>query len=120
MQHMSIKLKRIYDEAAKNDGTRILVDRIWPRGVSKEKARLDHWLKEIGPTDELRKAFHNDDLSFTKFKEKYLNELKEGEQKEAVDELKKLADENKTITLLFAAKNEEENQAVVLKEEVLS
>lgn len=56
---MKIKLKRIYDESAKADGVRILVDRLWPRGVSKEKAKLDHWLKEIGPTDELRKSFHH-------------------------------------------------------------
>lgn len=115
---MSIKLKRIYDEPAKNDGTRILVDRLWPRGISKENAKLDHWLKEIGPTDELRKSFHNDDLPFNKFKEKYLKELKSGEQKEALDELREIADKEKQITLLFAAKNEQENQAVILKEQI--
>src|SRR5699024_2300915 len=86
---LKIKLKRIYDESAKVDGVRILVDRLWPRGVSKEKAKLDHWLKEIGPTDELRKSFHHDEMSFKQFKEKYLKELKSGEQKEALDELKK-------------------------------
>ncbi|MCF3944675.1 DUF488 domain-containing protein [Oceanobacillus alkalisoli] len=115
---MKIKLKRIYDESAKADGVRILVDRLWPRGVSKEKANLDHWLKEIGPTDELRKSFHEDERSFKQFKEKYLKELQSGEQKEALDELKKIADDTKQITLLFAAKNKEENQAVILKEKL--
>lgn len=114
--YLSIKLKRIYDEPTKQDGARILVDRLWPRGISKEKAQLDHWLKEIGPTDDLRKTFHNDNLPFKEFKEKYLEELKAGKQKEALEELKKIADKEKQITLLFAAKNEEENQAVVLKE----
>jgi len=113
---LAIRLKRIYDKVAKNDGERILVDRIWPRGISKEKAELDHWLKEIGPTDKLRKAFHNDEISFKDFKEKYLKELKSGEQKEALDELKQIADRHKQITLLFAAKNKEEYQAVILKE----
>lgn len=115
---MKIKLKRIYDEFAKADGVRILVDRLWPRGVSKEKAKLDHWLKEIGPTDELRKSFHNDEMSFKQFKEKYLKELKSGEQKEALDKLKKITADANQITLLFAAKNEKENQAVILKEKL--
>lgn len=115
---MKIKLKRIYDESAKVDGVRILVDRLWPRGVSKEKAKLDHWLKEIGPTDELRKSFHHDEMSFKQFKEKYLKELKSGEQKEALDELKKIAADANQVTLLFAAKNEKENQAVILKEKL--
>lgn len=115
---MKIKLKRIYDESAKADGVRILVDRLWPRGVSKEKAKLDHWLKEIAPTDELRKSFHHDEMSFKQFKEKYLKELKSGEQKEALDELKKIAADANQVTLLFAAKNEKENQAVILKEKL--
>lgn len=115
---MSIKLKRIYEEPARNDGTRILVDRLWPRGISKEKAKLDHWLKEIGPSDDLRNDFHHEDLSFEKFKKKYLEELKSSEQKEAFDELKKIADKEKQITLLFSAKNEEENQAVILKDKI--
>jgi uncharacterized protein YeaO (DUF488 family) len=116
---MSVQLKRIYEEPSKEDGSRILVDRIWPRGVSKEDANLDHWLKNIGPSNDLRKSFHQGDLSFDSFKRKYLEELKSGEQKEALEELKSIAIDEKKITLLFAAKNEE-NQAVVLKEEVLN
>lgn len=115
---MSIKLKRIYEESAKNDGTRILVDRLWPRGISKEKAKLDHWLKEIGPSDDLRKDFHHEDLSFEKFKEKYLEEIKYGEQKDAFDELKRIVNKEKQITLLYAAKDEDKNQAVILKEKL--
>ncbi len=115
---MSIRLKRIYDEPAQSDGTRILVDRLWPRGISKEKAKLDYWLKEIGPTNELRKSFHNGELSFYHFKEKYLDELQSGEQLEALEELKRLAKKEKKITLLYAAKNEKENQAIILKEKI--
>lgn len=113
---MSIKLKRIYEEPAKSDGTRILVDRLWPRGISKEKAKLDHWLKELGPTNDLRKSFHSGDLSFNQFKEKYTKELNSGEQREVLEDLKKIAKEEDEITLLFAAKDENENQAVILKE----
>ncbi|MBN6205734.1 DUF488 family protein [Ralstonia pickettii] len=116
--NLSIKLKRIYEEPVKSDGARILVDRLWPRGISKEKAKLDHWLKEIGPTNELRKSFHNGELSFDKFKEKYLDELQTGEQLEALEELKRIAKREKQITLLFAAKDEKENQAVILKEKL--
>ena len=111
-----IKIKRIYDEPAETDGMRILVDRLWPRGISKEEAKLDHWLKEIGPTNELRKSFHHDELSFTAFKEKYLQELTSGKQKEALEELKRIYNSEEKVTLLFAAKNEENNQARILKE----
>lgn len=113
---MSIKLKRAYDEAAKNDGTRILVDRLWPRGVSKEDAKIDEWLKEIGPTDDLRKKFHNEEITFNAFKKQYLKQLEAEKRQEALDELKKLNKSENQITLVFAAKDEEENQAVVLKE----
>lgn len=113
---MSIKLKRIYEDAAKSDGNRILVDRLWPRGVSKEDAKLEHWFKEIGPTDTLRKKFHDDEITFGEFKNQYLEQLEAEKRQEALDEIKKLQKSEKQITLVFAAKNEEENQAVVLKE----
>lgn len=112
----TIQLKRIYEEPAKNDGSRILVDRLWPRGIKKEEAALDYWLKEIGPSNELRQAFHHENLSFQAFKEKYIQQLKTGKQKEAYETLISIVAKEKRVTLLFAAKNETENQAVVLKE----
>ena len=110
-----IKLKRAYDTAAKKDGMRILVDRIWPRGVSKEDAAIDEWLKEIAPTSQLRKSFHDGDVSYEEFCKKYKQELQQGEQKQAFDRLKKIVDErDAAVTLVFAAKNEQENNAKYL------
>jgi len=113
---MAVKLKRAYDKAAKNDGKRILVDRLWPRGVSKEDANVYEWLKEIGPSNELRQWFDHDPDKFDEFKEKYRKELQDGEQKASYDKLKSIQKENSTITLVYAAKDEENNQAQVLKE----
>lgn len=113
---MTVKLKRVYDQTAKNDGKRILVDRVWPRGVSKEDAALDEWFKEIGPSKELRQWFNHDSEKFEEFKKKYHKELQDGEQKASYDKLKAIQKENNTITLVYAAKDEEHNQAQVLKE----
>lgn len=113
---MTVTINRIYD--AKDDkGTRILVDRVWPRGISKEDANLNHWLKEVAPTSELRKWFNHDPKLYAAFKEKYEKELRENDdQKEALEELKEIARSNNDIVLLYAAKDTEHNQAVVLKE----
>ncbi|GAB4074861.1 DUF488 domain-containing protein [Barrientosiimonas marina] len=113
---MAVRLKRIYDQAEQDDGLRVLVDRVWPRGVAKDKAQLDHWLKSIGPSKELRQWFGHDPEKYMTFKERYENELKEGSQHEAWEQLKDLADGTKQLTLLFASKDEEHNQARVLKE----
>lgn len=113
---MTVKLKRAYDKAAKNDGKRILVDRVWPRGVSKEDADLYEWLKEVGPSKHLRQWFDHDPEKFEDFKKKYHKELQDGEQKASYDKLKEIQKEYKTITLVYAAKDEENNQAQVLKE----
>jgi len=113
---MSIQLKRIYESANKNDGIRVLVDRIWPRGVSKDKAKLDYWLKGIGPSTKLRKDFNHDPEKFADFKEKYKQELKNGEQKEQLNQLKDIVKSNSKVTLLYGAKDEQHNQAVILKE----
>lgn len=113
---MTVKLKRVYDEAATNDGKRILVDRVWPRGVSKEKADLYEWFKEIGPTKELRQWFNHEPEKFAAFKKKYREELQSGDQKAAYDQLKEIQKAYSTITLVFSAKDEENNQAQVLKE----
>ena len=108
-----IVVKRIYEPIAAQDGYRILVDRLWPRGIKKEKADVDTWLKEVAPSTELRKWFHGGQGSFAEFKKKYLAELKENP---ALKELKALVKEHKKITLLYAAKDEEQNHALILAE----
>ena len=115
---MGINVKRIYEDAKSDDGIRILVDRLWPRGVSKDDAKLDEWLKDIGPSTELRKWFNHDSDKFEQFKKRYKEELKNGDSKESFEKLKKIVTdhEDQQVTLLFGAKNETENQAVVLKE----
>lgn len=115
---MPVQIKRAYDEAEKDDGMRILVDRLWPRGVSKDDAELDEWLKEVGPSKELREWFGHDPDKYEEFKEKYKQELKENEtQQKELEQLKKWTKEhNKNLTLVFGAKDEKNNQAAVLKE----
>src|SRR5699024_11563348 len=99
-------------ESATNDGKRILVDRVWPRGVSKEKADVYEWLKEIGPTKELRQWFNHDPEKIATFKKKYREELKSGDQKAAYDQLKEIKKSYSTITLVFSAKDEEDRKSV--------
>ncbi|HLO25570.1 MAG TPA: DUF488 domain-containing protein [Geobacteraceae bacterium] len=108
-----IKIKRIYDPPAPGDGRRILVDRLWPRGLSKDEARLDEWLKEIAPSDDLRKWFGHDPDRWEEFRKRYREELNSNGEL-----LKLLRTEGGkgTVTLLFAAKDAEHNNAVVLKE----
>ncbi|WP_010677807.1 DUF488 domain-containing protein [Bacillus timonensis] len=112
----NVKLKRIYEPADAKDGKRILVDRIWPRGISKEKAQLDLWMKDVAPSTELRKEFNHKPERFEEFKEHYIKELEKDEEKKiAVEQLLEMAGEGK-VTLLFGAKDEVHNQAVVLRE----
>lgn len=108
-----ISLKRVYDPAAKTDGIRILVDRLWPRGLTKERAKVDVWLKDVAPSDDLRKWFAHDPAKWEEFKERYAQELKsKGEILKVVEsEMQK-----GTVTLVFSAKDEKYNNAVVLKE----
>ncbi|MDF7664012.1 DUF488 domain-containing protein [Bifidobacterium sp. ESL0763] len=110
---MTIALKRVYEAADEADGCRVLVDRLWPRGVSKAKARLDLWLKEIGPSTELRKWFGHDPARFEEFAGRYRKEL--DANGEAVDRLAALCRERGKVTLLYGAKDPERNQAVVLR-----
>ena len=110
---MPIKLKRIYEEPEESDGRRILVDRIWPRGLSKRDAELDLWLKEIAPSDELRKWYGHDPERWEQFRERYFEEL--NERSAMVDGLSEQASDA-VVTLVFAAKDEEHNNAVALKE----
>ncbi|HEX4542378.1 MAG TPA: DUF488 family protein [Candidatus Acidoferrum sp.] len=107
-----IRIKRVYEKSAKEDGWRVLVDRLWPRGLKKEDAKIDLWMKEIAPSDALRKSFHHDALKWPIFEKKYKVELTK--KKEQLAELKKLEKEHGTLTLLFGAKDEEHNQAAVL------
>lgn len=114
---MPVQIKRIYEDVNQDDGVRVLVDRVWPRGMSKEKAKLDHWMKEIGPSSDLRKWFGHDPEKFADFKEKYKEELRSGDQQEELNKLKDVTKENnKNVTLLYSAKDEKHNQARVLKE----
>lgn len=108
-----IAIKRIYDEASDDDGYRILVDRIWPRGISKEVAKLDEWNKDIAPFSTLRKWFDHKEERFPAFEQKYREELKL--KAAELDKIRKTA-ENQKVTLLYGAKNMEMNQAVVLKD----
>lgn len=105
-------LKRIYDPPAPDDGYRILVDRLWPRGISKEKAALDEWDKELAPSAELRKWFGHKEELFEEFASRYREEL--SQRKEELKRLKSIA-EQKKVCLLYGAKDEKHNQAVVLK-----
>jgi len=109
-----IKIKRVYDAPATDDGFRVLVDRLWPRGLSKEDAAIDLWLKDVGPTTTLRKWFGHDPVKWNAFKQKYKNELRDAQT--LVHQLQTLESEQGTITLLYGAKSEEHNQAVVLRE----
>ncbi len=110
---MSIALKRAYDEPESGDGYRVLVDKLWPRGVSKEQLEVDEWLKEVAPSDELRKAFHADQLSWDEFRKDYLAELKDHRE-----ELKPLAEraQKQKVTLVFSASDTEHNNAVVVQQ----
>ncbi|ACZ29073.1 protein of unknown function DUF488 [Xylanimonas cellulosilytica DSM 15894] len=109
-------LKRIYDEVSPDDGCRVLVDRLWPRGVSKERAALDLWLKEAAPSPELRTAWHHDPARFDEFAEAYRAELATNP---AVEQLRELRASHERVTLLFAAHDPEVNHVVVLRDVIV-
>ncbi|WP_313467686.1 DUF488 family protein [Carnobacterium sp.] len=111
-----LKMKRIYEAAEKADHYRILVDRIWPRGISKERAALDEWEKEIAPSTEIRKTFNHDPEKFEQFRKDYLKELNENEKSDAFVDLIKTHLKRGNVTLLYSAKDKENNQVTVLLE----
>lgn len=113
---MTIVAKRIYEPAAPTDGARVLVDRLWPRGVRKERAAVDSWLRDLAPSDALRKWFHGGSGTWPDFRKRYLKELGRPEVAEALAELYRLAHEKDRVTLLFSSKNEDQNNATVLKD----
>ena len=110
-----IKLKRIYEKAERTDGKRVLIDRLWPRGVRKEEAHIDEWLKEIAPSDELRRWYGHKIERWEEFRKRYRAELSRAPLKELVEEIRKEG-KRSTVTLLFAATDSEHSNAAVLKE----
>src|SRR5689334_18129231 len=107
-----IQLKRVYEAPSETDGLRILVDRLWPRGLTKKRAAVDYWLKEVAPSTELRKWFGHDPAKWKQFQERYRKELRDGN--DAIDFLKEKSRQGK-VTLLYGARDEEHNEAFVLK-----
>jgi uncharacterized protein YeaO (DUF488 family) len=114
MTSYTVKTKRIYEKPEANDGFRILVDRLWPLGLTKEKARVDLWLKEVAPSDGLRKWFGHDTGQWEEFRKRYRDELKG--KPDLLKSLMAVIEKKKEVTLLFAASDEEHNNAVALKE----
>lgn len=107
-----IQLKRVYEKPSRKDGLRVLVDRLWPRGLTKQRAAVDVWLKDVAPSTELRKWFGHDPARWKQFQARYRKEL--GKQKEALESLKAMTEEQ-TVTLVYGARDEEHNEALVLK-----
>ena len=116
MSQNRLRIKRVYAEPSYEDGKRLLVDRLWPRGLTKEKAKVDLWLKEVAPSNELRKWFAHDPKKWSEFKRRYVEELKTSS--EPLAQLRQEASHG-TVTLVYGAKDEEHNEAVVLLELLL-
>ena len=113
---MNVVVKRVYEAASPSDGVRVLVDRLWPRGLKKEDAAVKFWLRELAPSNELRQWFHANPEWWRMFRKRYLKELVSAEGSAAVEKLHHLAEGKRQVTLLFASRNEEHNNAIVLKE----
>jgi uncharacterized protein YeaO (DUF488 family) len=109
----SIRIKRVYDFPTEVDGFRILIDRLWPRGMSKEKAKLDLWMKDIAPSEQLRTWFNHEPSKWGEFQKKYKTEL--SEKQAAIKRLEQLEKEKGLITLIYSAKDTEHNNALALK-----
>ena len=113
---MTIAIKRVYEPTSRRDGTRVLVDRLWPRGLTKEKAAVDEWLRDLAPSNELRRWYHARPEQWESFRKKYLTELTQPACEVPLRRLYDLAQKKKRLTLLFASKKEAQNNASVLKE----
>jgi uncharacterized protein YeaO (DUF488 family) len=113
---MSVAIKRVYKAATRGDGARVLVDRLWPRGLTKDRAAVLEWLRDLAPSDELRHWFHARPQQWESFRKKYLKERSQPDAQEDLLQLYHLAHKRKRLTLLFASKNETHNNALVLKE----
>jgi len=108
-----LRIKRVYDDPAPSDGYRILVDRLWPRGVGKDDAALDEWMRDVAPSADLRRWFGHDPARFAEFAERYRAELSGSP---ALEELRRRRREHDVVTLVYGAKDAEHNQAVVLRD----
>jgi len=113
---MAVVTKRVYEPAASSDGTRVLVDRLWPRGLRKDEIALDDWLRDLAPSNELRKWFHSHPEAWVQFRKRYMKELSRPELESDLQKLYSLARSRKRLTLLYASKNEERNNATVLRD----
>jgi uncharacterized protein YeaO (DUF488 family) len=118
---MTVAVKRVYEPPSRTDGTRVLVDRLWPRGVAKAPAAIDEWLRDLAPSNDLRRWFHarpahGQDSHWQDFRKKYLKELSQPEAEDSLLQLYELVHKRQRLTLLYASKNETHNNAVVLKE----
>jgi uncharacterized protein YeaO (DUF488 family) len=113
---MAIAIKRVYEAASRADGARVLVDRLWPRGLSKDRAKVGEWLRDLAPSNDLLRWYHARPDHWLTFRKKYLKELTFPESQDALRQLYHLAHKRKRLTLLFASKNETHNNATVLKE----
>ncbi len=113
---MPIMVKRVYERATPSDGVRVLVDRLWPRGLSKERASVRAWLRELAPSEGLRKWIHARPEAWPTFRKRYLKELTRPEAAGALEQLYRLAGKHRRMTLLYASRNEKHNNAVVLKQ----
>lgn len=114
-KQLTVMLKRVYDEAEQSDGTRVLVERLWPRGISKERAKIDLWLKEVAPSTELRTWFGHDPEKFAEFRQRYEAELASESGRAALARLRELAQQG-PLTLVFAARDIEHTNAAVLRD----
>ncbi len=113
---MTVAVRRVYEAVSRADGSRILVDRLWPRGLTKEKAAVDDWLRDLAPSNDLRKWYHAQPERWLDFRKRYLRELAAPQAEADLRQLYSLTRKKKRVTLLFASRNEDRNNAVVLKE----
>jgi len=113
---MPVSIKRVYEKPSRADGTRVLVDRLWPRGLTKEAVALDAWLRDLAPSNELRHWYHQRPEAWQWFRKQYLKELARPDATDHLDQLYRLAHQKKRLTLLFASRNEQHNNATVLKD----
>jgi uncharacterized protein YeaO (DUF488 family) len=113
---MTVAIKRVYEPASRVDGSRVLVDRLWPRGLSKEQATVDEWLRDLAPSNELRRWYHARPDQWDAFRTRYLKELKNPECQDGLRRLYELSRRKKRLTLVFASKDETHNNALVLKQ----
>jgi uncharacterized protein YeaO (DUF488 family) len=113
---MAVAVKRVYESPSTADGTRVLVDRLWPRGLKKEQAAVKFWLRDVAPSNELRKWFHANPAAWAQFRKRYLKELSSPSAAVAIEKLYEIAAAKRKLTLLYASRNEEHNNATVLKD----